>query len=65
MIPNVSWLVMVGIILVHPTAALAYVDPTSGGLLIQLLLGGLAGVAAIARLYWDKIHKVFRRKLKK
>jgi F0F1-type ATP synthase assembly protein I len=56
---------MVGMILVHPTDAFAYVDPTSGGLLIQLLLGGVAGVAAIARLYWGKIHTVFRRKPKK
>jgi hypothetical protein len=53
---------MVGIILVHPTDALAYVDPTSGGLLIQLLLGGLAGLGVIARLYWGKIQNIFRRK---
>lgn len=62
MIPNASGLVMVGITLVYPTDALAYVDPTSGGLLIQLLLGGLAGLGVIVRLYWGKIQNIFRRK---
>jgi len=48
-----------------PTSAYAYVDPTAGGLLVQLLLGGLAGLGVIARLYWGRIQKVFRRIAKK
>ena len=65
MIQKVSGLAMVGIMIVHPTDAFAYIDPTSGGLLVQLLLGGLAGLGVIARLYWGKIQNVFRRKTKK
>jgi hypothetical protein len=37
------------------TPAYAYVDPGSGGMLIQLLLGGVAGLAVIVRLYWQRL----------
>jgi hypothetical protein len=33
----------------------AYLDPGSGSMLIQLLLGGVAGVAVILKLYWRRI----------
>jgi len=39
------------------TPAYAYVDPGSGGMLVQLLLGGVAGVAVIVRLYWRRFLK--------
>jgi hypothetical protein len=38
-----------------------YVDATSGGLLIQLLLGGAGGVALIGRLVW---YRLTRRRFK-
>lgn len=59
--PNILWLLMVGMIVVSPTDALAYIDATSGGLLIQLLLGGLAGVGVIVKLYWRKLVGIFRK----
>lgn len=33
----------------------AYLDPGTGSILLQALLGGAAGAAVIARLYWHKI----------
>ncbi len=33
----------------------AYLDPGSGSLLLQLLLGGLAGVAIAGKLFWTRI----------
>lgn len=42
-------------------ASLGYVDPSSGGTLIQLLLGGgLAGVLLIVRMSWDRIRSLLR-----
>jgi hypothetical protein len=38
----------------------AYVDPNTGGMLIQLLTGGLAGLAVLARLYWRKLRERIR-----
>ncbi len=49
------------IIASHPSDAFAYIDGTSGGLLIQLLLGGLAGVGVIVKLYWRKFIGVFKK----
>ena len=33
----------------------AYIDPSAGGMLVQLLLGGAAGVAVLGKLYWTRI----------
>lgn len=38
---------------------LAYIDPTSGGLLIQLLLAGAVGFGVIVKLYFRKLLKFF------
>lgn len=43
----------------HP--AYAYLDPGSGSMLLQLLLGGFAGIAMVFKLYWERIRSMFRR----
>jgi hypothetical protein len=45
-----------------PQEALAYLDPGSGSMMLQLLLGGIVGVAAILKLYWNSFTGLFRRK---
>jgi hypothetical protein len=40
----------------------AYLDPGSGSMLLQVLLGGFAAVGVIAKLYWHRVTSVFRRK---
>jgi hypothetical protein len=42
------------LLLVGVTPAFAYIDPGSGGMMMQLLLGGAAGAAVLARLYWQR-----------
>lgn len=39
----------------------AYIDPSAGSVLLQLLLGGLAGVLVALRLYWARLTGFFRR----
>ena len=39
----------------------AYLDPGSGSMLLQVLLGGFAAVGVIAKLYWHRLTAVFRR----
>ncbi len=34
---------------------LAYLDPGSGSLFLQLLLGGIAGVAVLGKVVWHRI----------
>ena len=36
---------------------LAYLDPGSGSMILQIIAGGVAAVAVTARLYWDRILK--------
>jgi len=38
-----------------PRPSHAYLDPTSGSILLQVLLGGLAGAALALRLFWHRI----------
>lgn len=33
----------------------AYLDPGTGSMILQLLLGGVAGAAVAGRFYWDKL----------
>jgi hypothetical protein len=41
---------------------LAYLDAGSGSLLLQLVVGGIAGIAAFARFRWTRIRDRFRGK---
>ncbi len=47
--------------LAMPTAAHAYLDPTSGSILLQLVLGGIAGAAVAVKLFWHRIVGLFSR----
>lgn len=38
----------------------AYLDPGSGSMLVQLLLGGIAGAAVIMKLGWERFRDMFR-----
>lgn len=37
------------------TEARAYLDAGTGSMLVQLLLGGVAGLAVLAKLYWRRL----------
>jgi hypothetical protein len=41
------------------TAAHAYLDPGTGSILVQSLLAGIAGAAAVVSLYWQRIKAFF------
>ena len=38
----------------------AYLDPGTGSMFLQLLLGGLAGAAVVGRMYWSRFKGFFR-----
>ncbi len=53
-----GWLRYLVILLVVGPIALpahAYLDPASGSLILQLVVGGIAGAAVLIRLYWHKL----------
>ena len=55
---------LIGLLLLVAAApsAHAYVDPGTGSLLLQVLLGGLAGVLVAVKLLWHRIGAFFGRK---
>jgi hypothetical protein len=42
-------------LLLFPSFALAYLDPGSGSLIIQGIIGGIAVVAVFVRIYWNRL----------
>jgi hypothetical protein len=41
------------------SSAYAYLDPGSGSMILQVLLGGLAALAVILKLYWHRFLTLF------
>jgi hypothetical protein len=44
------------------TTVLAYLDPGSGSMILQILAGGVAAVAVTAKLYWNRLLRFLRIK---
>jgi len=40
---------------------MAYLDPGTGSLIIQLVLAGLLGIGVAVRIYWQKIVSFFNK----
>jgi hypothetical protein len=56
----VQFLALCGIVLLGAApSAHAYVDPGSGSMLLQLLLGGAAGVIILVKWYWQRFLAFF------
>ena len=50
---------LVAVVATEP--AEAYIDPGAGGMLTQLLLGGVAAGLVVLRAYWQRVVGAFRR----
>ena len=42
--------------LTAPKLALAYLDPGTGSILLQVILGGVAGLGVVGKLYWHRLR---------
>ena len=38
--------------------AWAYLDPGTGSMMLQLLLGGVAGAMVVGKLYWQRLREI-------
>jgi len=45
-----------------PAAALAYIDPGTGSLLIQGVIAAIAAIGVTLKLYWHRLIALVRRK---
>jgi len=46
------------------SSAQAYIDPGSGSIILQALLGALAAAGASISIYWNKIKDLFKKSKK-
>ncbi len=42
--------------------AYAYLDAGTGSMILQLLIGGFAGVLIVGKLYWERLKSLFVRR---
>ena len=57
---TLRFVLLVAWILVFTTRdASAYIDPSAGSMVLQLLLAGTAGVAVLGKLFWTRITHLF------
>lgn len=60
---NASTTVVVGwVLLMFEAPAQAYLDPGTGSMVLQVLLGGFAALGVIGKLYWHRLTSLFRSK---
>jgi hypothetical protein len=50
---------LIAVFATAPQPAYAYLDPGTGSMILQLLLGGTVGALAVGKLYWFKIKSMF------
>jgi len=55
-------LMLILLIAINVQSAYAYMDPGTGSILFQALIGALAGVAITLKIYWYKIKERLMRK---
>ncbi len=49
------------VLLLYAKDANAYLDPSSGSILIQIILGGIAGFFVLLKIYWRRIRRFLGR----
>ncbi len=40
-------------------AVIAYIDPGTGSIILQAVVGAIAGIAIAAKFYWHRVQKIF------
>jgi hypothetical protein len=49
-------------LLVIPAQAHAYIDPSSGSMLLQIAIGGILAGLVTLKMYWRKVRSAFRHR---
>ncbi len=62
MLKKISYIFI--IMVIYPSSAFAYLDPGTGSIILQVLIGAIAAIVATAKLYWQKLLNFFGVKKK-
>lgn len=49
-----------GAVLILATPSYAYLDPVSGSVILQVILGGIAGLLVLFKMYYRKLRTLLR-----
>ena len=52
-------IIIIILVLLYVTDAEAYLDPGTGSMLLQVILGGIAAIGVAIKLYWHKLRAAF------
>ena len=52
-------LLILYIIIFSTSPAHAYLDPGTGSMILQVVLGGIAGIAILGKLFWNRFKALF------
>ena len=52
------------LLLIFPAPSFAYLDPATGSMIIQGIIGAVAGLLIAVKLYWGKLTSFFSRNKK-
>lgn len=58
-ISRTTWVAFAWMVLIHQQAH-AYLDPGTGSMLLQVILGGIAGLLVAGKLFWNRILTFLR-----
>ena len=61
-VSNLKFLCLIVGLISYTSPAYAYLDPGTGSMLIQGLIGGLAVVMSLLSIYWQKVKAFFGKK---
>ena len=53
---------IIPMLIINTSTVLAYLDPGSGSMLLQILIGGLATAGIILKTKWNKVKLILKRK---
>ena len=53
--------IFLGVMAIWSPPAHAYLDPGTGSIVLQVILGGIAGVLVAGKLYWSKLKQLVGR----
>ena len=57
---NIVMILALSLLIVWPDTSNAYVDPGTGSILIQGIIGAIAAIGVTLKLYWHRIVRVIR-----
>ena len=61
-VSNLKFLFLIFGLISYTSPAYAYLDPGTGSMLLQGLIGGIAATIAFLSIYWQKVKAFFGKK---